>query len=162
MKRKIKLVAVIVCVFCLLTAVYAASSGGSQQDPLVTLSYLEQIFAPTIEGTLDDMVSSAVARLNLPEQEGESRPGSVFHVVTLSKGQKLVGNVGCEAMLRVGSARCVTSETTGLIDITDGSVLQNGENLAKNHLYMVTIEVRTIEATADTVKLLVRGPYTVQ
>lgn len=160
MKRKLKVVAALAGVLVLTTAVYAAAAGGSAQDPLVTLSYLEQVFAPAMEGEVDAMVADAVARLELPEQ-GLGTTASVFHVVTLSKGQKLVGDVGCEAMLRVGTARCVTSESTGLIDVTDGSVLQNGKALVKNHLYMVTISVRSIEATADTTKLLVRGPYTV-
>ena len=87
---------------------------------------------------------------------------SVFSVVTLSSGQTLVGDVGCEIMLRIGSATCGSDGSTGLIDVTDGSTLSDGENLVTTHLYMVTISTRSVTATAGTTKLLVRGPYTIQ
>lgn len=162
MKRKVKLLAAMLCAVVLMGAAYAAAAGGgSAQDPLVTLSYLDGVFAPRLESQLDAMVAQAVYELELPRQEEQGQAASVFQVVTLSKGQQLVGDVGCEVMLRVGSAKCVTSESTGLIDTTDGSVLQNGKALVKNHLYMVTISTRTVEAAADTTKLLVRGPYTI-
>ena len=160
MKRKVKLLAAVLCAVLLMGAAYAATTGGgSAQDPLVTLSYLDGVFAPQMERRLDAMVAQAVNGLELPRQEEQGQPASLFHVVTLTRGQQLVGDVGCEVMLRVGSAICVTDEATGLIDTTDGSVLQNGGELAQNHLYMVTISVRTVEAAADTTKLLVRGPY---
>ena len=162
MKRKVKLLAAMVCVVFLMGAAYAATAGGgSAQDPLVTLSYLDSVFAPQMESRLDAMVAQAVYGLDIPQQEEQEQAASVFQVVTLTKGQQLVGDVGCEVMLRVGTAKCVTNESTGLIDTTDGSVLQDGEALVKNHLYMVTISVRTVEATADTTKVLVRGPYTI-
>ena len=42
----------------------------------------------------------------------------MFSVVTLSQGQTLVGDVGCEVMLRIGTAVCGTSDSVGLIDTT--------------------------------------------
>ena len=82
-----------------------------------------------------------------------------FAVVTLSSGQVLKGEIGCEVMLRVGTASCVAPSAPGLIDETGGSTLNNGAGLVKNHLYMMTIEDRGVKATAGTVKLLVRGGY---
>ena len=43
-----------------------------------------------------------------------------------------------------------------------GGNLGNGKALEKNHLYMVTISTRSVSAGSETVKLLVRGPYTIQ
>ena len=50
----------------------------------------------------------------------------------------------------------------GLIDTTSGGVLGTGAALSQNHLYMVTIAPRWITASSATVKVLVRGPYTIQ
>ena len=85
----------------------------------------------------------------------------MFSVVTLSQGQILTGDVGCEVMLRVGSATCVADSNPGLVDETDGTLLNNGSSLVTNHLYMVTISTRSVQAASATVKVLVRGPYTV-
>ena len=81
-------------------------------------------------------------------------------MVTLNEGQTLTGGVGCEVMLRVGSAVCVAPSAPGLIDETTAGTLNNGGALAQNHLYMMTIENRAVRATAATTKLLVRGTYT--
>ena len=63
----------------------------------------------------------------------------------------------------MGSEMCIRdSGSTGLIDTTSGGNLGNGKALEKNHLYMVTISTRSDSAGSETVKLLVRGPYTIQ
>ena len=64
-------------------------------------------------------------------------------------------------MLRVGTATCVASGAPGLVDSTGGTTLANGNALVTNHLYLVTVATRGVTATADTVKLLVRGSYTI-
>ena len=73
----------------------------------------------------------------------------------------LTGDIGCEVMLRVGTAVCVSPSSPGLIDETAATALNNGSALVQNHLYMMTIEGRGVRATAGTTKLLVRGSYTV-
>jgi hypothetical protein len=166
MKTKRKVLLAVVCAVAAVTAVYAAASAGSSSDPLVTLSYLTDKFTPQMESRMDALVQEKAEKLT--EQFDAAASGSagtsssVFQVVTLSKGKTLVGDVGCEVMLRVGSATCSADGTTGLIDTTDGTTLAGGKSLVKNHLYMVTISTRSVTATADTVKLLVRGPYTIQ
>ena len=86
---------------------------------------------------------------------------SSFVVVTLSNGQTLKGDIGCEVMLRVGTAVCVASSTPGLVDESAATTLNNGGALVQNHLYLMTIENRGVKATAATTKLLVRGSYTI-
>ena len=73
-----------------------------------------------------------------------------------------MGDVGFEVMLRVGTAVCGSSDSVGLIDTTSGSALANGEGLQTNHLYMATISPRWVTATAPVVKVLARGPYSIQ
>lgn len=138
----------------LMTTAFAAEAG-SAQDPLVTLSYLNETFMNTIMARVDEKIAARGGQ----SASGES--AAVFTVVTLSNGQTLTGDIGCEVMLRVGTALCVTPSAPGLIDETAGTTLNNGGALVQNHLYMMTIENRAVRATAATTKLLVRGAHTI-
>ena len=167
MKTKIKELCAVAVVLAVITAAYAAvnAGAGSSGDPLVTLSYLTGKFTPQMEEKMKAMVDEKAAELTqkFEQTAGTGSSGAaVFSVVTLTKGQTLVGDVGCEVMLRVGSASCVSDGSTGLIDTTSGGNLGNGKALDKNHLYMVTISTRSVSAGSETVKLLVRGSYTIQ
>lgn len=164
--------------YTLLAVTVAASGGaGTQSDPLVTLSYLNDTFMEQLLTKVDERLTARDAELaqKLGEQvrqdtralserygtgaDGGSGMADAFAVVTLSNGQTLYGDVGCEVMLRVGTASCVASSTPGLIDETDASTLSGGKGLMQNHLYMMTISDRGVKATAATTKLLVRGSY---
>ena len=155
--KKWKIALAAACVCFLFTVAYAATAGGAD-DPLVTKSYLDGPFLEQVRSLVDQTVDERKAELEDVLKQGG---GNVFQVVTLSNGQVLEGDVGCEIMLRIGSAVCGTPGTIGLINTTDGSILGNGEALVTNHLYMITISTRTVTAASDTVKVLVRGPYTI-
>ena len=167
---KLVLTAVLVCALLAVGAV-ALAAGGSD-DPLVSVGYLEKVFAPAVYEKVDKAVKDNQAALKQTLEraidEKLQASGSVqggdsasFKVVTLSKGQTLTGEVGCEVMLRIGSAVCVSDSAPGLIDTTGGTTLNNGGALQTNHLYMVTIETRGVRAETNTVKVLARGSYTV-
>ena len=146
-----------VCVCFLFAVAYAANAGGAD-DPLVTKSYLDGPFLEQVQSLVSRTVDERKAEL---EQAAGQNSGNVFQVVTLSQGLTLEGDVGCEVMLRIGTAVCGSTESVGIIDTTDGTNLTNGKALVTNHLYMVTISTRTVTATSGTVKVLARGPYTV-
>lgn len=142
-----------------------AAEVGSSQDPLVTLSYLNDTFLGQIMDQVDARIaqrnSQIVQELGGQTSSGGTTTASTFTVVTLSSGQVLTGDIGCEVMLRVGTASCVAPSSPGLIDESAGSTLANGASLTQNHLYMMTVEGRGVKATAATTKLLVRGSYSV-
>ena len=142
-----------------------AAEAGSSQDPLVTLSYLNDTFLGQIMEKVDAKIaqrnSQIVQELGGQTSAGGTTTASTFTVVTLSSGQTLTGGIGCEVMLRVGTASCVAPSAPGLIDESAGSTLSNGGSLVQNHLYMMTVEGRGVKATAATTKLLVRGSYTI-
>ena len=140
MKKKwiLSVVCLLAAMVLAMTGIAAAASAGSAEDPLITYSYLNDTFKKEI----------------LSEANGG------FVLVTMSRGQTLMGDVGTEVLLRVGTASCKASSAPGLIDTTDASTLNHGASLVKNHLYMMTIEDRGVTATAATVKVLVRGSYT--
>lgn len=160
--KKWKIALAAACVCFVITMAYAANAGG-QNDPLVTKSYLDGPFMQQVRALVDQTVDARKAELERAAgQNGGTAAGNVFSVVTLSQGQTLVGDVGCEVMLRIGTAVCGTSDSVGLIDTTTGANLGNGGALVTNHLYMVTISTRSVTATSGTVKVLARGPYTIR
>ena len=160
--KKWKIALAAVCVCFLFSVAYAATAG-SADDPLITKSYLDGPFLEQVKTLVDQTVDARKAELEQAAGQNSSgaAAGNVFTVVTLSRGQVLEGDVGCEVMLRIGSATCGTKDSVGLIDTTDGTILGDGEALVTNHLYMVTISTRTVTAASGTVKVLVRGPYTI-
>ncbi len=139
----------------LMTTCSLAAEAGSSGDPLVTLSYLNETFFNDIMARVDQKIA---------QRTGQAVPGSSsasFTVVTLSQGQTLTGDIGCEVMLRIGSAVCVSPSDPGLIDETTAETLSNGGALAQNHLYMMTIEGRGVRASSATAKVLARGSYAI-
>lgn len=161
----LRLVSLLAISCVLSTTVSLAAEAGSTGDPLVTLSYLNETFLGNILFAVDQKIaarnSQIVQQLGGSVSTGGTSTASTFTVVTLSNGQILTGQIGCEVMLRVGSAVCVAPSSPGLIDETTAGTLNNGGALVQNHLYMMTIEGRGVQATAATTKLLVRGSYTV-
>ena len=146
----------------------AAWAAGEQEDPLVTLGYLEKVALPQVVAQVEEKTAQRQAELQKTfdeqlalyrqqvSQGGQGGAGGgdgvSFTLVTLSRGQTMSLEVGCELLLRVGSAS-VNAATSGSID--------SGTSLTRNHLYIATIPDRTLTATADTVRLLVRGGYSV-
>ena len=166
-----KVAVAVACVCVLAVAVFATP--GSENDPLVTLTYLTNIFRPQImeqvkseaetqKAALEDQLNGVLnERFGVPADDPAPESDAAFTVVTLASGQVLTGDVGCEAMLRIGTAQCISPDSPGLIDVTAGTILENDSALETNHLYMVTISTRSITCTSETCKLLVRGPYTI-
>ena len=155
-------VLVVLSVMLNATVTVAGAVAGGSDDPLVTLSYLNDTFLGEILNKVDEKI--AARNSQIVQQLGGtmgSSTSSTFTVVTLTSGQVLTGEIGCEVMLRVGAAVCVASSRPGLIDETTAGTLNNGGALAQNHLYMMTIEGRGVKATAATTKLLVRGSYSI-
>lgn len=179
MKRKDKriLAALLAGILCL-CGVAAAAGSGTAADPLITLSYLNQTVAPdllkqmnsTVDAKADELESALNKAITEYSQKmeqalagaGGGSNSASFTVVTLTSGQKLKLSLGAEVMLRIGSAICVASSTPGLVDSTSGGTLNNGGSLVTNHLYLATIEGRAVAAGSGTVKVLVRGGYTVE
>lgn len=155
-----------VCLGASMTMALAADAG-SEDDPLVTLSYLNGTFLNQILEQIDQKIAaqngqntnSSGFQPQPSDDNLNNQDAGAFSVVTLSDKQVLTGKIGCEVMLRIGSATCVSDSTPGLIDETSGVILENGNVLVKNHLYMMTIDGRGVRGTAETVKLMVRGGY---
>ena len=155
------------------TSILAFASPGTQDDPFITLSYLNNIFRPQVmndarvaEQEMTARFEARIAELERQLQQGGAGHGATsaadrFHVVTLSRNQTLSASVGTEIMLRIGTAQAVGASEPALVNYTQGNTLSSGSALVANHMYLVTLQGNGIRATADTVRVLVRGVYTI-
>ncbi len=173
-KRVVTILAIIVAALFAFGVVAAATGGyGSSSDPLITLSYITDIFMPEVDTAIDAAVEQKAIEISaglddtitaLETKYNEASlasAASTYTVISMSSGQKLVGVKGCEIMLRVGSAYCNAPASPGLIDTSTAGILENGKYLEKNHMYMVTIDGRGIQADGD-IMIIVRGDYTIE
>lgn len=152
MKKKI-LIAAICVVVCIAAGigVYAATNYGSQEDPLVAKSYIDEVILPELEEMMDSQLDSAIAALN----EKNSTDG-VFKSVNLSSGQKLSCGAGTEFLVTSGSAKA----SGELVNTTAGTTVSSGSSLTANNLYVVTAAGGGVTASGS-LTVLVNGSYSV-
>lgn len=174
MKRKIAIGAVVLAVVTMISgaSLMAFATPGTPDDPLISLSYLTDIFRPRVSSDIEragqDLTQEFDARIADLEERFQASQGSsaspgpadAFAVVTLRNGQSLTCSVGVEIMLRIGTANGFGA-APALVNYTTGTTLSSGSALTINNMYLVTIEGNGIRATADTVRVLVRGSYTI-
>ena len=147
MKKKWRIALIcVLCAACLAgIGVWAAGNYGSEDDPLVAMSYLEDVLQPKIESSVDAKISEAT--------KGISGGSASFAVVNLGAGQSVTLSEGAEVVLRSGA--CAVTGT--MADVTGGT--DTGAELTMNHLCLASGTV-TLTAGADST-LLIRGGYTV-
>lgn len=121
----------------LVVAAVAAGTQGSQSDPLVTLSYLEEKVLPDLLSQVDKKVEEGTRELR--EQLKESGR-AVFQTGQAGKGQAAELAAGTQFVLRSGTASCAD----GLLDLTTGEAVW-GE-LSLNHLYIATGDAQKVTA----------------
>ncbi|GAB6085258.1 hypothetical protein [Alkaliphilus crotonatoxidans] len=133
----------------------AAKEPGTADDPLVTLSFVEQ--------KLEQIKFYVDERLKGTPQTGEGTPeGAELVVVELKKGEALIGAQGTEIILRSGDAVAIDSPSGGLADVTGARDITADEAIPTNHLIIIPRDDgRGVRAKNDTF-FMVRGSYTIQ
>ncbi len=152
---------IFVIVICALLAglmlgagVYAAVSYGSQEDPLITKSYVDTVLVPQLE---QDFAAELEAMMpDSPENSGD------FVLLSLENGQKVVCGIGCEIILREGSGLCFAVSGPAMVDTTGGASVEAGGYLMANHLYVVSGQGNGFTAYGTVTKVLIKGEYTVE
>ncbi|MEG2000535.1 MAG: hypothetical protein RR053_03970 [Evtepia sp.] len=168
---KRKTVAVVLGAMLLTIGVSVAATQGTEANPLVTLSYLKDVFTPTVmtkaqetvsatqakyEKTLQDKIAAYRTEMETLLNTTAGGTSGVFVSVDLAAGKTLNVSVGSEVMLRSGDAVCSHTVNPVMMDLTDGTNLDSGKSLLKNHLYMVSMDGTVIKA-GKACKLMVRG-----
>lgn len=142
MKKIITALVIVISLFSLTVfAAAAADTPGSEDDPVVTKSY----------------VDSQIAQI---ENGGGS--SSTYNAVQLNAGQRLIGKEGTELILRSGEATAIDNGANGVSDLTGGADLMTGYYVVQNHLLLIPRnDGRGIQATTE-IWVMVRGGYTIQ
>ncbi|MGI6643902.1 MAG: hypothetical protein ACOX3V_07935 [Bacillota bacterium] len=109
---------------------------GSEQDPLVTKSYVD---------------------MRLAELSGSS-----LAVVEVPAGKALIGSAGTELILRAGTAKAIDSDMGGLSDVTDGADLREGHPIPRNHLLIIPRDDGRGILAVNAIIVLVRGSYAIR
>lgn len=123
--------------------VWAASSAGTESDPLVAMSYLTDELEPRLQREIDEAIEEALG--------GASAASGGFVGEELSAGALRL-SVGTELMCLSGGAYADGE----LVDLTAGGVLSAGEALSVNHLYLCAGRDTLLSGQGE---ILLRGEY---
>lgn len=152
MKNKIKKSVVIISgALVLFGAAATFSEPGSVDDPLVTLTYVNNKI-DQIKEYIDIKIANNSASLN------------EWVVVEVPQGQSLIGKSGTEIILRGGKSTAYGVKVDkGLTDITDGKDIDNENNyLPANHLLIIPRDDgRGAYSVTDSI-FLVKGNYEIR
>jgi len=140
-----KLIYWVLLIFPLIFIGAFAADPGSEGDPLISKSYIDSVLMPQIMQYIN-----------------EAGGTDTFSVVSVEKGMTLVGEAGCEMILRSGSGTIIATQKGGIADVTSGIDLQTNEKAPSNHLLIVHLsDGRGIYAESDML-VMVKGKYTIK
>lgn len=150
------------------TSVYAADSLiGTENDPVVTKSYVDRLLSGQSNSELSDLEARISAQEKListlsQQIENLEKGNAGFEIVTVQQGQTILGKQGSEMIIRSGLGTITASAAGGVQDVTDGTDLGSGVSAPNNNLLIIPREDgRGIQAT-KTMVVMVRGGYTLQ
>ena len=165
--------------------VYAATYS-SEDDPLISLSYVNEVLLPQIKEMISDAslgkdiddvevtkpVETTAETTSEPEEifpEGTVNTGAKYEVVNLKEGQTIYASVySCEVIVRSGSTKVVSPftvkwEEQGVSDTTDGVEIYNGGAVPTNHTIIIPRDDgRGITAQSGGAWIMVRGDYIIK
>jgi len=146
MKKLLILTLVTVMVVAVAAVVVIAADPGTQTDPLISKSYVDNVLKPEIYEYVDAKAS-----------EG-------FVVVNVPKGKTVICGAGTEMILRMGSAEVIGSARGGIADVTMGVDLADGIAVPSNHMLIVPLDDgRGVKIDANTEAILmIKGKYTIK
>jgi hypothetical protein len=138
-----------------------SSTVDTTSDPLVTLSYINDVLKPQLTAEImADVTALFGSSGTLPDSM------SNFEVVYLSAGQTLTASQPLELILRSGE--CIAAVTSpanisngvGLSDLTAGTEVTNGQAVQRNHYIIISrADGRGIVITSSEAYIMVRGEY---
>ena len=132
MKKRIAIVLAVLGV--LFVAASYAAQPGTQEDPLITKSYVESVLYPEMK----------------------------FRVVEVPAGKSVICSAGTEMILRMGTCSVIGTQKGGVSDVTMGYDLSHGTNVQGNHLLIVPLDDGRGLRTSTNCLIMIKGSYTLQ
>ena len=184
MKKRLGALALVFAVI-LVAGVYAVYGNSDiTNDPLVSLSYINEVLWPEIEDMIERAVSGGVIGRDDEDTEEDTETetesetetdteeetteepqtevkGFEYEVLHLTENALLLSETPCEIILRSGHAAAyLGGNDNGLADLTDGGELMEGDGLVANHLMMIPRgDGRGVRITSAEAYIMVRGGY---
>lgn len=151
---------------CLLLTLPVAAAGGDASDPVVTRSYLTQVWEPQFLDTVsaaarqsflpvyNRALRAAADKIAAANRAGAFTQRAALGRVFLKRGDVLFPALGCKLFLRDGAL----TAGSGLVNVTDGETA--GESVAVGKLYMQS-DAATAGMTVltDSAELWVDGVF---
>lgn len=138
-----------------LATVTAFGAAGSEDDPLVSKSYVDDKINQVLEVVNGGSVS-------LDNSGNLSAAGASYTPVYASVGQIVLGGEGTEIILRSGKGNIYITGVDGLVDSTTGQNLTNGDVATPNHMMIVPRnDGRGVKVT-EAAWFLIKGDYTIE
>ena len=175
-------------VLALGAVVFAAQAYSSADDPLISLSYINDVLLPQIveliqKNNRGEDIGGVV--VTTPEEttvteppvteppveypDGTAHTNGYYAVVQVGAGETLYASVhACEVIVRAGDAAVLSPftvkyEEQGLSDTTEGKELYNGESIPKNHTILIPRDDgRGVSVGEGGAWLMVRGDYRIE
>lgn len=134
----------------------------TENDPLVTLSYLTETFRTSLLEEVRKLAESAVEQVNAAADERARKltpppplpaANATHENRELAAGEEYTVSAGNELMLLSGAAQV---DSAGLTDATAGTAVAAGETLAVCHLYTAVFDT-TVTATEAALLMVPAG-----
>ena len=129
------------------------------EDPLISKSYLDNVFYSQITQYVDAKVAAVQAAPAAPAQSVD------YQVITLQKGQTLYAKSSLEFILRPGASAIAVSPSTenGIANVSHGVELMNGYPIPINVYCVIPRgDGRGVQCLSDTAYIMVRGQYEIR
>lgn len=166
---KKRLMALVLASALMVVGVKVFATGGSSGDPLISVSYLTNVFLPELEtllsgwaeeqteslyqDTVNKLDETARAHLTGMEAEGWSY-SDTYQVMAVKRGDVIALSTGSGLLWLEGQA----STASALVDVGTGTELAAGGALTANHRYLNgTEEGATVTVLSDAASIAVEG-----
>ncbi len=183
MKPNMRFWLVITTVITLMVVVAFAATPGSDQDPLVTMSYVEkrwQTLQQTLVTEVDALkkslasleqkvasLNTAIANTNNANGQSNTLPPtnsvpvtpSIFEANTFEQGTQILLGKGSELIVRRGDSVVIDPTGNALPDLTDGLDLPQGAPVPLNHLLLCPKEDGRGILAMGTITVMIKGKY---
>ncbi|MBK5251761.1 MAG: hypothetical protein JJE29_03900 [Peptostreptococcaceae bacterium] len=162
-KLAIPVIAIIVLLAMTLGVLAASYEPGSENDPVVTLSYVESRLAEIVSDFQEKLDSVSVNDGNTSSPIETQTLESGFEAIMIPSGSFVYFGGNTQVILRSGAMTAIASpKGNGLADLTAGKDLKTGDAVQMNHLLLVPInDGRGVSVSIDS-WMMIKGNYTLQ
>ena len=172
-KRTVIILSILTGILVSVFALFSVSAY-SENDPLVTLSYIKEILFPSFKeeiiSEISDMTTGTSSDNTAEEDSAVSTdiPGAAdatYTLLELDLGQTILADSICEFIVRPGSKVNAVSPfpSQGIADITNGVEVLDGEQISINAYCLIPrgSDGRGMTVLSEKAYIMIRGDYTI-